>query len=47
MKNFIAVGNTLTFSASAALLSGAGVLIGAIFGVAATDIANGAQGTPT
>jgi predicted RecA/RadA family phage recombinase len=44
MKNFIAVGNTLTFTASAALASGAGVLIGAIFGVAATDIANGAQG---
>lgn len=44
MKNFIAVGNSLTFTASAALASGAGVLIGAIFGVAATDIANGAQG---
>ena len=44
MKNFIAVGNTLTITADADIASGAGVLIGAIFGVATGPIANGAEG---
>ncbi|WP_347268138.1 DUF2190 family protein [Paracoccus sp. (in: a-proteobacteria)] len=44
MKNFVAVGNMLTITASADIASGAGVLAGAIFGVATTAIANGAQG---
>lgn len=44
MKNFIAVGNALTITAPAALSSGDGVLLGAIFGVAAGNIADGAEG---
>ena len=44
MKNFIATGNTLTITAEADIASGAGVLIGSIFGVATGPIANGAQG---
>lgn len=45
MKNYVASGDTLTITASAAVVSGAGVLVGTIFGVAAGDIALGAQGT--
>ena len=44
MKNFIATGNTLTITAEADIASGAGVLIGSIFGVATGPIANGAEG---
>lgn len=44
MKNFKSKGNTLEFTASAAISSGDGVLIGAIFGVAAGDVANGEVG---
>jgi predicted RecA/RadA family phage recombinase len=44
MKNFIAPGNRLTITAGADIASGAGVLVGSIFGVAETAIANGAQG---
>lgn len=44
MKNFIAVGNTLTITATSNIASGAGVLVGSLFGVAAGDIANGAEG---
>lgn len=44
MKNFIAVGNTLTITAAADTASGSGVLVGSLFGVAAGDIANGAEG---
>ena len=44
MKNFIAAGNTLTITAEADIASGAGVLIGSIFGVATGPIANGAEG---
>lgn len=44
MKNFVAVGNVLTITAGADIASGAGVLVGSIFGVAANTIANGAQG---
>ncbi len=36
MKNFIHPGNTLTFTASASVTSGQGVMQGSLFGVAAT-----------
>jgi predicted RecA/RadA family phage recombinase len=41
MKNFIQPGNTITLTAPAAVTSGAGVLVGAIFGIAAHDVASG------
>ena len=41
MKNFIQPGNTITLIAPAAVTSGSGVLVGAIFGVAAHDAASG------
>ncbi len=41
MKNYIQQGNTLTFTAAAAIASGDGVLQGALFGVAATSAAIG------
>jgi predicted RecA/RadA family phage recombinase len=44
MKNFVGVGNTLTITAGADIASGAGVLVGSLFGVAAGAIANGAEG---
>lgn len=44
MKNFVAVGNTLTITAAANVASGGGVQIGALFGVAVSDIANGEEG---
>ena len=43
MKNFVAVGNTLTLPAPAALTSGQGALIGSIFGVAQKDAASGEE----
>lgn len=39
MKNFIQPGETITIPAPAALKSGAGVRVNALFGVAATDAA--------
>lgn len=42
MKNFHSAGHSLTMTAPAAVASGAGVLIGAVFGVANGDSANGA-----
>lgn len=44
MKNFLSVGNALTITASTDIASGAGVLVGALFGVATGPIANGADG---
>ena len=44
MKNYIAEGDTLIITAGSAITSGAGVLTGSIFGVAAADIASGADG---
>jgi predicted RecA/RadA family phage recombinase len=44
MKNTVADGQTVTITAGADIESGQGVLTGAIFGVAITDIANGAEG---
>ena len=43
MRNFIAVGNVITVVAPAAITSGQGVLVGAMFGVAARDAASGAE----
>lgn len=43
MKNFIARGDVLTLPTAAAVASGAGVLIGSIFGVAANDAAAGEE----
>lgn len=42
MKNYVQPGNTITVTAPAQVGSGDGVLIGAIFGVAAGAAANGA-----
>ncbi|MFC6688651.1 DUF2190 family protein [Jhaorihella thermophila] len=44
MKNYIAAGTTLTITAAADITSGEGVLVGALFGVAVTDIATGEAG---
>lgn len=43
MKNFVAAGNILTLPAPYAVASGGGALIGAIFGVAQKDAANGEE----
>lgn len=43
MRNYIQPGKTLTLPAPAAVLSGEGVVIGSIFGVAAGDAASGAD----
>ena len=43
MKNFVQEGDILTVVAPAAVLSGAGVLVGTIFGIAQTDAASGAE----
>ena len=43
MKNYKQDGRVLTLAAPYALLSGAGALVGSIFGVAQTDAANGAD----
>ncbi|NDR57129.1 DUF2190 family protein [Aliiruegeria sabulilitoris] len=47
MKNFLSHGHTLTFTngSGSDLASGAGHLQGAIFGVCADAVANGAEGT--
>jgi predicted RecA/RadA family phage recombinase len=44
MQNFIQQGNTLTLTAPYAVNSGAGALVGRIFGVAADTLASGAIG---
>jgi len=44
MKNYMARGDVLDLTAPAAVLSGAGALVGSIFGVAVIDIANGVIG---
>lgn len=43
MNNYIKPGNVLTVPAPAAVLSGAGVLVGSLFGVACGDAASGAD----
>lgn len=42
MKNFVQPGRMIPVAAPAAIVSGAGVLIGDLFGVAAADAASGA-----
>lgn len=42
MKNFVREGDSLLVTAPRALTSGAGALVGALFGVAEHDAANGA-----
>jgi predicted RecA/RadA family phage recombinase len=44
MKNYVQKGETLTLTAPYAVSSGAGALVGSIFGVAATDVASGGEG---
>lgn len=44
MKNFVQDGDFLTLAAPYAVASGAGALVGSIFGVATADVANGADG---
>jgi predicted RecA/RadA family phage recombinase len=43
MKNFIQPGDTLAVAAPYALTSGQGALVGTMFGVASTTVANGAE----
>lgn len=45
MKNYIQEGENMTLTAPYARLSGEGALVGALFGVAMTDLANGEEGT--
>lgn len=44
MKNYVSEGENLTLTAPYARLSGEGALVGALFGVAVTDVENGAEG---
>lgn len=44
MKNYISEGENMTLTAPYARNAGEGALVGAIFGVAVTDVANGAEG---
>lgn len=45
MKNYVQAGTVLTFTATAAILAGSGVLLGAaLFGVTTGDVASGADG---
>jgi predicted RecA/RadA family phage recombinase len=45
MKNSIQEGDSLALAAPYAVSSGGGALVGAVFGVAITDLANGEVGT--
>jgi predicted RecA/RadA family phage recombinase len=44
MKNYIMDGEALELTAPYAVVSGGGALVGSIFGVAKSDVANGALG---
>ena len=44
MKNFVQRGDVVSLIAPYVLLAGAGALVGAIFGVAQNNVANGAEG---
>ncbi len=44
MKNYVQPGKILTLTAPYAVSSGGGALVGSIFGVAAGDVASGAEG---
>ncbi|KPQ07472.1 MAG: hypothetical protein HLUCCA12_06545 [Rhodobacteraceae bacterium HLUCCA12] len=41
MKNFVQTGNTLTFTAADPVTAGQGVVMGALFGIAASSAATG------
>ena len=43
MRNFIQTGDVITVPAPYAVISGQGVLVGALFGISAFDAANGAD----
>ena len=43
MRNYVSEGEAIQVAAPYAVTSGQGVLVGALFGVAATDAANGAD----
>jgi predicted RecA/RadA family phage recombinase len=43
MKNYVQPGDVVTLAAPANVLSGAGVLVGTLFGVCAYDAASGAE----
>lgn len=43
MKNYVQAGDVLTVTAPANVLSGAGVLVGSLFGVACGDALSGAE----
>lgn len=43
MKNYVQMGNTLTLTAAAAIVSGAPLLMGSLFGIASTDAEIGDQ----
>jgi predicted RecA/RadA family phage recombinase len=43
VKNFVQEGDRITVAAPYAVLSGAGALVGALFGIAQTDAASGAS----
>lgn len=43
MKNYVQPGQTLTVAAPYAVASGAGVLVGSLFGVASTAVGSGAD----
>jgi len=45
MKNYVQNGDFITFTAAADVDSGELVQVGSLFGVAVTDVANGAEGT--
>lgn len=45
MKNYVQEGDSLPIFAPYAVSSGGGALIGSVFGVAATDLASGEEGT--
>ena len=47
MKNFIQVGNTLSFIANADVESGGVVVVGALAGISATKVSAGMQGEAT
>lgn len=44
MKNYVQPGDMITFTAANAVASGAGVLVGALFGVSAATYAAGEEG---
>jgi predicted RecA/RadA family phage recombinase len=46
MRNYVQAGNVITATAPYDLASGDGALVGAMFGIASTDAAEGADAGP-